>query len=369
MRPVAPTSRAISWTQRFVLGALGEDAPRSRRTSCLVLLCVFAPLGFLSSFAVRGLVATPASLGGMTVTIVIFALAWTTRRDDQQHRWGWVVVLIAIDQALGIYQLGPQGVILLPQTTSLGAWAALYLPTRVVRLAMVCICGTIAVVVMQSTNTVAAVLAMIVTQCTIIVITLLVHTAVLTLRSTNGDLDDARRLAQVLATTDALTGAANRRSFTDLVRERATGFERDHTLLLVDVDHFKSLNDGHGHLVGDVVLRAVAGRLGAALPDANVARWGGEEFVVLCDDGLADAPGRQAEALRAAVASSPIATADGAVECTVSVGATTWNARESFEDALRRADRALYEAKAAGRNRWAAHAGGSVAGDDVRRPA
>jgi diguanylate cyclase (GGDEF)-like protein len=371
MKGYTPHSPAIRWTQRFVLGALGEDASAARRTSCLILLAVFVPLGVLSSLAVRaGDFLAPTSLAGITVTVAIIWLAWTTRTDAQQHRWSWVVFLIAVDQGLGIYQLGSHGTVLLAETTMLGAWSALYLPTRIVRQSVVWMCTTITVVLLQSDNLLVSLLAVFVAQITIATSTLLVHTGILTLRATNGELDDARQLAQVLATTDVLTGAANRRSFTDLVRELASTDEGEQVLLLVDIDHFKSLNDEHGHLAGDVVLRAVAQRLAEALPDASVARWGGEEFAVLFDHHPGH-PGLEecAEALRAAVAAEPVVTADGALACTVSVGATTWAVTGSFEDALRRADSALYEAKALGRNRCVTHPGGSVAPGDVRRPA
>jgi diguanylate cyclase (GGDEF)-like protein len=365
-----PTARAIRWTQRFVLGALGDDAPLARRKSCLILLAVFVPLGVLSSIAVRAQdFAAPTSIAGLVVTTAIFVLAWTTRRHDQQHRWTWVVFLIAIDQALGIYQLDRHGVVLLAETPMLGAWAALYLPTRVVRQAVVCICVAVTVVMIQSDEVLIAALAAVVAQITIASLTLLVHTAVLTLRATNGELDEARQLAQLLATTDALTGTANRRCFTDHVLEHASGPVEDHSLLLVDIDHFKTLNDRHGHLVGDVVLREVAARLVAALPDATVARWGGEEFAVLCDRVGEGGLGERADALRVAISASAVPTADGPVRCTVSVGATTWASDASFEDALRRADLALYEAKSLGRDRCVVRTSDTVGPDDVRRPA
>jgi diguanylate cyclase (GGDEF)-like protein len=203
---------------------------------------------------------------------------------------------------------------------------------------------------------------------TVMAVSLLVHTAVLTLRATNQELDDARLLAQRLATTDPLTGAANRRSFTDLVRVLA-GQGAEHALCIVDVDNFKLLNDRFGHLVGDDVLRAVARRLAAAVPDGTVARWGGEEFAVLCSPARPYDLGRVAEALRAEVDGDPVLTGVGPIACSVSVGATIWGRSDNFEQALRRADSALYEAKATGRNRWVQHLRDSVAVDDVRRPA
>jgi diguanylate cyclase (GGDEF)-like protein len=372
----SPTMAAIQWTQRFVLGAVGEDVARTRRSSCLILLAVFVPLGVLASVAFRpNDFAAPPSVAGVALTVSIFSIALTTRHESQQHRWGAVVVLIALAQAIGIYQLGPYGMVLLPETSMLGAWAALYLPTRVVRLSVVCICIAITVTLVQADERLVALIAVIVAQITIASLTLLVHTAVLTLRATNDELDDARRLAHKLATTDALTGAANRRSFTDVVaalrtNSAAEDWPASHSLVLVDIDRFKDLNDRHGHLVGDEVLREVAHRLSRALPTASVARWGGEEFAVLrTDTDPGHSPAEAAESLRSTVERHPIATSGGSLECTISAGATAWDGAEPFEDALRRADGALYEAKAGGRNRSVERPPGSVGADDLRRPA
>jgi len=127
-------------------------------------------------------------------------------------------------------------------------------------------------------------------------------------------------------------------------------------VLMVDVDHFKTVNDQHGHLVGDAVLREVTRRLSAAVRAYDsVGRYGGEEFLVLvpgCDscDML-----ENAERLRRAIADQPIETVAGPLAVTVSLGAAsirpTIDDHPSFEGLLRAADDALYEAKAKGRNR------------------
>jgi diguanylate cyclase (GGDEF)-like protein len=243
-------------------------------------------------------------------------------------------------------------VVLLAEPCMLGAWAALYLPTRMVRHAVACSCLAMTVAVFTAGNTLSALLAVLIAQITIVAATLLTHAAVLALRATNHELEDARQLAQRLATIDALTGAENRRSFTDAVRDIAAGHANDHALLIVDVDHFKVLNDVHGHLVGDDVLRTISSRLAAGLPHSRVARWGGEEFAVLAGPIAREGEVLEAaERLRVEVARAPITTENGELACTVSVGGTTWSSLEPFEDALRRADAALYEAKAGGRNR------------------
>ncbi|QBI19811.1 GGDEF domain-containing protein [Egibacter rhizosphaerae] len=160
--------------------------------------------------------------------------------------------------------------------------------------------------------------------------------------------DDAQRL-EGLAHTDALTGLPNRRALQAALTERLSG-EDDCSVIVIDVDHFKLVNDAHGHEVGDAVLRAV----GTALEQETrrgdlVGRWGGEEFLVLASGG-ADAAQRLAGRAREALARlhHPVV---GRV--TASFGVATQRGAESPHELLSRADRAVYEAKAAGRNRVA----------------
>jgi two-component system cell cycle response regulator len=122
--------------------------------------------------------------------------------------------------------------------------------------------------------------------------------------------------------------------------------------MMVDVDRFKSINDGHGHAGGDTVLREVADRLRSQLRAADVvARYGGEEFLVV----LADAPPEEAlaiaERLRAALERTPIPTGQGEASVTVSIGLAIAPVGVSAGEAVAAADTALYRAKALGRNR------------------
>jgi diguanylate cyclase len=167
-----------------------------------------------------------------------------------------------------------------------------------------------------------------------------------------GDVDEARKRAA----TDALTGAANRAAFDEelgrlIGRARTSG--APFTLLFVDVDHFKSINDRFGHLVGDRVLRGLAEVLGAAVrKDDMVARYGGEEFAVLLPGAKARVGVRTAERLRKDVAGRRW-TADNAevVSFTVSVGVAAFQADDDEATLVGRADAALYQAKQRGRNR------------------
>jgi len=157
---------------------------------------------------------------------------------------------------------------------------------------------------------------------------------------------------------DDLTGIANRRHFFVLAaRElaRAGGRDGGLTAMMVDIDHFKTINDEYGHQVGDEVIQVVARRLSRlALPGDVLGRYGGEEFALLARDPGSD-PFASAERLRAAVADTPVATRAGALDVTVSVGAASLRADDTdIGTLLGRADRNLYEAKRAGRNRVAA---------------
>lgn len=160
---------------------------------------------------------------------------------------------------------------------------------------------------------------------------------------------------------DTLTGVYNRAEFERRITsevERTQRYGHSLTLVMLDLDRFKQVNDLHGHKAGDDVLRTVTRRLAQELRAADtLARYGGEEFVIIMPE-TGDAGARiVAERLRSAVASSPVATAAGvAVEMTVSVGCATMprDAR-SRDELIAAADAALYAAKAAGRDRVIAY--------------
>lgn len=160
------------------------------------------------------------------------------------------------------------------------------------------------------------------------------------------------------ADTDPLTGALNRRGF-EGEADRLIGQSPNSDtlqLLALDIDHFKSVNDTHGHPVGDIALQVVADRISHVLRDGDLlARIGGEEFVVLLrgESSVADAV---AERIRHSISAKPVdcqkaAGPVGGLRLTVSLGVATFQPGESLDSALKRADGALYAAKRAGRNR------------------
>src|SRR3954469_13303149 len=158
---------------------------------------------------------------------------------------------------------------------------------------------------------------------------------------------------EAMAYYDELTGVANRRFAVRQLHallSRARRHEQDLSVILLDADRFKALNDRHGHGAGDEVLRGLAQRLCRRVREEDVvARFGGEEFLVILPDTGAEGAATAAEDLRAAVAAEPFAVGRIALPLTVSVGWATWNG-EDLERFIARADRGLYAAKESGRD-------------------
>lgn len=170
-------------------------------------------------------------------------------------------------------------------------------------------------------------------------------TDVTELKQVEAEREDLLAQVEVLARHDALTGLPNRRSLEELLPREMARARREQSSLcmaLVDIDHFKAYNDTHGHLAGDAVLRECAIAWDAQLRGADsIVRFGGEEFLVILPDcGIGEAV-ETIERLRAATAADQ----------TCSAGLVRWDFSESGESLLSRTDAALYEAKAAGRDR------------------
>jgi diguanylate cyclase (GGDEF)-like protein len=173
----------------------------------------------------------------------------------------------------------------------------------------------------------------------------------------NERLQETMDALERLATRDSLTGLWNRRSILELLqRELARSRREERTLsaVMVDIDHFKSVNDEIGHLAGDEVLREVTRRVGATLRAADVlGRLGGEEFLIILSPADERTAREVMERARLACAASPVALDGHSFEITVSLGAAVVSPEETAEmpTVLTAADRALYRAKHGGRNR------------------
>jgi diguanylate cyclase (GGDEF)-like protein/PAS domain S-box-containing protein len=162
------------------------------------------------------------------------------------------------------------------------------------------------------------------------------------------------------ASTDSLTGVSNRRYFLAQAEQelrRSRRFARDLSIMMLDLDHFKAVNDRFGHAVGDAVLQgAVKSSLESLRQSDQMGRLGGEEFAVILPETALGAAAEVANRLRQHLAERPIIAGESAsraaIDCTVSIGVAQLEPRDSsIDDLLNRADQALYRAKELGRNR------------------
>lgn len=175
------------------------------------------------------------------------------------------------------------------------------------------------------------------------------------LRAMTKTLSQRSETLEQAALTDSLTGMQNRRYFDDALKEYIEEFRRINRpvgLMILDLDHFKQVNDTHGHDVGDEVLRAVA----SCLKDMTryhdvVARLGGEEFAVVAPNMDAELLAKFAERIRKAIAGMAVLSGNVRLRITTSVGLAVWDGKETAEEFFRRADKQLYQAKRMGRNR------------------
>lgn len=175
------------------------------------------------------------------------------------------------------------------------------------------------------------------------------------LREAERQLRESLERERLLARTDELTGLVNRRHFLELAEHECAVARRYGlrlAVVLFDIDGFKKMNDSHGHLAGDEILKDVARRAGEQVRSADVlARYGGEEFIVLVPESTAQSAAVIAERIRKGVAERAFHTSAGTAAVTISAGVSEMQSNsDTLEDLIRRADRALYDAKGAGRN-------------------
>jgi diguanylate cyclase (GGDEF)-like protein len=163
------------------------------------------------------------------------------------------------------------------------------------------------------------------------------------------------------ARTDTLTGLKNRRSFDEELCRQFAQRQRQgivFSLLLIDLDHFKLVNDTHGHPAGDLVLQTVAQLLTKTLREMDlIYRHGGDEFAVVCPGSKLHEALTAAERIRQAMCATPVPLLRNGVSLTLSVGVAEVDGSETADGLLQRADQALYAAKHAGKNRVRLHDG------------
>lgn len=184
----------------------------------------------------------------------------------------------------------------------------------------------------------------------------------------NLELREAMRRIEDLAITDELTGAFNRRYIYQTLENERIRAERtgsSFSICMLDVDHFKTVNDAHGHVVGDAVLREIVrrirrgirsiDRLGSPHERNTVGRFGGEEFVLVLPGQTESGAHMCAERVRNTIERQPMETETGHLSITLSAGFAEYRSGETIESLIKRADAALYQAKANGRNRVEPH--------------
>lgn len=159
-----------------------------------------------------------------------------------------------------------------------------------------------------------------------------------------------------MATRDQLTGLYNRRYVDDFAAHyfsSRSALKKPLSLLIIDVDYFKSVNDTYGHSIGDKVLETLAEQLTVCTRADDIAgRWGGEEFIILLPDTFLNDAAEIAQRIVLTMANSSTETGTGPVQVTVSIGVVEKLGHESFDQLTVRADQALYQAKSSGRNRY-----------------
>lgn len=168
-------------------------------------------------------------------------------------------------------------------------------------------------------------------------------------------LNEAQTHLKHMADTDELTGLKNRRSIMERLEEEFQRAKRSHrplSLIMLDIDHFKRINDAHGHLFGDFVLKMIALRIKDSLRKHDIlGRVGGEEFLIVAPDSGAEESVHVAERVRRSISAKPIGDKTAEVGATLSAGVTVMTAQDESADAVfSRADTALYKAKDEGRN-------------------
>lgn len=169
------------------------------------------------------------------------------------------------------------------------------------------------------------------------------------------ELLSAKKELQKLSRTDSLTGILNRRAIIAQIEAEMSRASRERgpvSLALLDLDHFKNINDTYGHITGDAVLKECVARIDSITRSYDlIGRFGGEEFLVLLPGANENGAYVACEKIRNVIGNKAVQFNDTQVPVTISIGVATWDCHEKADDLIARADKALYQAKDGGRNR------------------
>jgi len=169
------------------------------------------------------------------------------------------------------------------------------------------------------------------------------------------ELEEQKRIAENLARTDSLTGLKNRRAFFEygqLLENQTTRYSQHFSIIVLDIDHFKRINDNYGHEIGDEALKSLAKSMNAIVRSSDVlGRLGGEEFAIIMPHASSEEAAIMSERLKMAISKIVLTNIDERVRFTASFGIAECNEKKiSFQQVLKNADKALYQAKSEGRN-------------------
>ena len=331
---------------------------------CLVVMNSVAAAGLASTAEVR--VWTACSVLGLIAVYAAIRSGWSRRFKDPALTLAQILYAITCCAAAFVIA-GPARGVTLPILAIILMFGIFGLPTRqmlgVLVYSLVAFGVASGVVAARDEPDYPTVVAA--AYVGMVVVVLLSSTFLTTrvqstrehLRRQKAELAQALEQIRQLATHDDLTGLLNRRAMLDRMQLEQRRSLRSGSPLLIaqlDIDHFKVVNDTHGHAAGDLVLQSFADTVRRNVRDTDVlARWGGEEFVLLlCDTPAADAVALM-ERLRQAVQAMQVPVAQGGqpITVTVSIGLARHTPADPLAGTLERADRALYAAKAGGRNR------------------
>lgn len=354
---------------------LGSDRKRQRRTAMVALatgmmVCCTLVMHMLAAAGTMDVQLTAwwsaFALAGLLVALLLVRSGWSERLADpsltlfQMH---WALTCNAIAYVL----IGPVRALSLPVLVIILMFGIFGRSRRqtvgLMRYAM--LLYTFAVLLAAWLDSPRPPLDVVLAHLTIVLLSLLTATLMCLqvqrmrarLRQQKGELELALAQIRELAMRDDLTGLINRRQMSELMRLEQLRCQRSgRTLLLaqLDIDHFKAINDTHGHAVGDLALQAFADTATAHLRAGDVlARWGGEEFVLLLSNTTPEAATELLERVRCAIETHrmPLPPSAGTIGMAVSIGWAQHADGEPLEQTLERADQALYEAKRQGRNR------------------